>query len=653
MNFKISLIALLAVVFTSFSYAQKSTKDPVIMTIDGKPITKSQFLSVYLKNNDHPKYDKKTLDKYMVLYKKFRLKVAEAEAEKYDTLPSLVSELAKYRNELAQPYLLDTAKMHQLMHEAYNRMKQEVRASHIMISVKPDASPEDTLKAYNKIMSIRKKVIDGADFGKIAQQYSDDPSAKKNKGDLGYFSAFQMVYPFESAAYNTPIGKISMPVRSRFGYHILKVVAKRPARGTITVAHIMIGLAKGATKGEVQEANKKIDEIYQKLQNGADFAKLAKLYSDDKSSKNNGGQLAPFGTGTNRRMVPVFEEMAYSLKKDGDYSKPFRSPYGFHIVKRIHLKPLGTYAELKEQIKRKIDHDKRGKISKNVFIAQLKKKNPFTDDSGKMLPWFYKNIDSTIFAKSWEAPKMKKNKTMFAYRGKEYGSKAFLHYLSKHRFTKKIPIKKMINQSYEKWQNGLILADEKGRLTEEHPEYRALMKEYHDGVLLYQIMKDKVWDKALKDTSGLKTYFHNNIDKYQWPNRVEATIYSSVDKNHVVEARKLANIDTMTMDDVLKKVNAASQLNLSAKQGKFIPSKNEVLKGRALKVGMGPIFKNGDKYYFVKVAKKIPAGAKKLDETRGIVIQDYQNYLEKNWLKKLSQKHTIKVNKDVLYSLGD
>lgn len=654
MNLKSSIVVLLSVVFcATVGFSQQSKSDPVIMTVDGNPITKSQFLRIYLKNNDNPKYDKKTLDDYLVLYKEFRLKVAEAEAEGYDTIPSLVRELDKYRNQLAQPYLVDTARRNQLMRQAYNRMKTEVKASHILVSVDKNASPEDTLKAYNKIMKIRQRILNGEDFGTVAQEVSDDPSAKKNKGELGYFSAFQMVYPFENAAYNTPVGKVSMPVRSRFGYHILKVEDKRPARGTITVAHIMIALSKNSTKSEAEKAKKKIDEIYQKLQNGADFAKMAALYSDDRSSKNNGGKLPPFGTGTNRRMVPEFENIAFSLKKDGDYSKPFRSPYGFHIVKRIKVQPLGSFASLKTEIKRKIDRDMRGKISKKAFLTDLKKKNGFEDESAKSMKWMNKKIDTSIFNSSWNAPNLKKDKPMFVYRGKTFGTKAFLAFLSKNRFQKKMPVDKLLSQEYSKWQEKQILADEKSRLGEEYPDYKALMQEYHDGILLYEIMKDKVWDKALRDTTGLKNYFNQHIASYQWPDRVEATIYSSVKKDKVIEASKLAAIDTMTMKDVLDKVNADSQLNLTGKHGKFDPTKNEALAGRKLTVGLTPVYKVGDKYYVVKVMDKIPAGPKQLDETRGLVIQDYQKELEKNWLNKLKQKHKIKVNYDVLYSLGD
>src|SRR5690554_3117785 len=375
MMYKINwLFFLMLFIFSLNSYAQKS--DPVIITVNDQHITKSDFLRAYLKNNDNPKYDKESLDEYLDLYIKFKLKVAEAEALGYDTLPDLIKELNSHKDQLSHPYLIDTAKSNELINEAYERMQSEVRASHILVSVKPDASPSDTLKAYNKALELKKRIDNGEDFADVAAE-SDDPSAKTNKGDLGYFTAFQMVYPFETAAYTTPVGEISMPIRSSFGYHIIKVIDKRKARGTITTAHIMIVSKKTDARSEIENAEKKINEIYEKLQQGEEFEKLARLYSDDSGSKSRGGQLMPFGSGTNQRMVTEFEDAAFALKNDGDYSEPFSTDYGLHIVKRLDFSPLGTLKELEPQIKQKITQGDRSKISEKTFISRLKEENSF------------------------------------------------------------------------------------------------------------------------------------------------------------------------------------------------------------------------------------------------------------------------------------
>jgi hypothetical protein len=254
----------------SFSQFGFSQKDQVVMDIHGEKVTKSEFLQIYLKNNNDPKFDKVSLDDYLELFKKFKLKVVEAEALGYDTIPKLKKELEGYRKQLANPYLIDSASNNSLVLEAYERFKTEVRASHILLRLDPNALPKDTLDAYNRIMALKKRIEKGEDFASVAKMKngSEDPSAVNNGGDLGYFTAFQMVYSFEEMAYKTPIGSISDPFRTRFGYHILKVTDKRPSRGTIKVAHIMIAAGKDIAKETSEAAEKTINELYEKYKGG-------------------------------------------------------------------------------------------------------------------------------------------------------------------------------------------------------------------------------------------------------------------------------------------------------------------------------------------------------------------------------------------------
>lgn len=641
---------ILTVILTCASWAQK---DPVVMTINGDEVTKSEFLQVYLKNNDDPKYDKESLDEYMELYKKFKLKVAEAEELGYDTIPSLVRELDGYKKQLARPYLVDSSKNKALVKEAYDRMKHEIKASHILVKVPQGASPEDTLKAYNKIMKLKKRIEDGEDFAAVARTGSEDPSAKKNSGELGFFTAFQMVYPFETAAYNTPVGEVSEPVRTKYGYHLVKVEDKRPARGTISVAHIMVAAPKDSDQSDLDNAKQKINEIYEKLKGGESFEKLARLYSDDQGSKNKGGRLPAFGSGTNQRMVPEFEDAAFKLSEDGSYSKPFQTDYGFHIVKRLSFEPLASFEEMKSELQNKVNRGTRGQETQKSFIQKLKANNKFKDKGDKRLDWFYANIDSSIFRGKWEAPALDKNKWMFKYYGKKYDMQSFLNYLKQNQRSRPMSVKQFVNNKYNTWQDEIIIEDEKSRLADKYPAYKALLQEYHDGVLLYEIMKDKVWDKAIKDTTGLQEFFKKNNDKYQWPERVEAVIFSSDKKAMIDSALSLAKLDTLSLKEILSNINSESQLNISGEQGKYIQSKTSFLKDRSLEEGINKIFEFDGKYYLVIVEDFLPAGNKSLTEARGAAIQDYQEHLEKEWLKTLREKHEITVNEEVLYSLGE
>ena len=644
----IALLLLSVLTFQSWSQ-----DDKVVMTINGEDITKNEFLQVYLKNNNDPKYDKESLDEYLELYKKFKLKVAEAEALGYDTIPALVRELQGYKEQLARPYLVDSSKNKELVKEAYDRMKMEVKASHILVKLPSGSSPSDTLKAYNKIMDIKKMVDDGQNFEKVARSNSQDPSAKLNSGDLGYFTAFQMVYPFETAAYTTKEGEISNPVRTKYGYHLIKVADKRKARGTIMAAHIMVTAPKDSDKQDLKNAQLKIEEIHQKLEAGESFEKLARLYSDDQGSKNKGGRLPAFGSGTNQRMVPEFEDAAFNLKADETYSEPFQTDYGFHIVKRISYESLSSFDEMKSELQNKVNRGARGQQTQQSFIQKLKATNKFKDKGEKRLDWFYASVDSSIFTGKWEAPQLDKNKWMFAYHGEKYDMQSFLNYISKNQRSRPTNIEQFVHDKYKTWQNEQIIEDEKSRLEDKYPAYKALLQEYHDGVLLYEIMKDKVWDKAIEDTTGLQEFFKMNKEEYMWPNRVEAEIYSSDKKEMLDTAMMLSKIDTMTMKNILNAVNKKSQLNLKGEQGKFIQENVAYMKGRKLNEGTNDIFEFEGKHYLIIVEKFLSEEQKTLSEARGAVIQSYQEHLEKEWLEELGKKHEIKVNKDVLYSLGE
>ena len=632
-------------------------QDPVLMEVDGKKITKSEFLQIYLKNNNNPKYDKQTLDEYIELFKKFQLKVAEAEALGYDTIPKLKRELEGYQKQLAQPYLTDNEMNKTLVDQAYERMKTEVRASHILIKVDPSASPEDTLKAYKRIMAIRDKVVKGEDFAKLAKSKdsgSEDPSAQTNGGDLGYFTAFQMVYPFENAAYNLKVGEVSMPVRTRFGYHILKVTDKRPARGTMKAAHLMIAANKQTDDADViEKARVKANELYTKLVAGEKFEDLVKAYSDDPSSASNGGVLPLFGTGATTRMIPEFEEAAFSLNKDGDFSKPIQSDFGFHIIKRIELTPLKSFDDLKKEIESRVNRDERAGLTQNSYIEKLKKEYKFTDQSAESIKWFEKNMDSSIYKGTFDPAKVPaSSKSLFTVDGKNYTQADFVKYMNENpRLTRGNALNEVAKKAYPEWVNNTVVELEKTKLPVKYPEYKALMNEYHDGILLYEIMSDKVWNKAMKDTVGLKEFYDANKGKYTWEKRYDVVAYESVSPDVAKKVFKLAK-KKISSDSISKIINDNTELNLRVRSGKFEVSKTPYLLNQPLKKGVNKPYAFDGKNYVIVLNEVIDAKNKELSEAKGLITSDYQTYLEKEWLKELEQKHKIKINEEVLYSLG-
>lgn len=645
-------ILLFSVVSSAFIFAQN---DEAVLEINGKKITKAEFLQIYLKNNPDPKYDKASLDEYMELFKKFKLKVTEAEALGYDTIPKLKKELEGYRKSLAMPYLVDNEKNEQMVEEAYARLKKEIRASHILIRLEENASSADTLIAYNKIMALKKRIENGEDFLAVAKGAggSEDPSVVQNGGDLGYFTAFQMVYPFEEAAYTTPIGKISNPVRTRFGYHILKVVDERPARGTMTAAHIMIATSKEDTPEDLETARKKAQEIYDKLKAGESFEDLVSKYSDDFNSNEKGGVLPPFGSGTTTRMLPEFEEAAFALKQDGEYSQPVKTQYGYHIIKRISWKSIATFEAMKKDIQNKVKRDDRAKKTQDSFVIKLKKEYNYVDKSKKTLKPFYNSLDSSYFTGMWNAGEIKSDKPLFLLNGIPFTQKDFASYLARNYNTvPKTIIKDVVNMQFKSWEKSAILAYEETRLEEKYPDFKALMQEYHDGILLYEVMTDKVWNKASKDTSGLKKFYEMNTSKYQWKERASAVVYECLNNEIAGKVYKMLQNDTITSKHITEKINVESELNLRVRTNKFEINETPFLKGHVFKKGLNQIYEYEGKFYVVKVDEILPAGPKSFEDAKGAITADYQAYLEKTWLDELAKKHIIKVNDSVLYSLG-
>lgn len=632
--------------------------DPSVMEVNGQKVSKSEFLQIYLKNNNDPKFDKASIDEYMELFTKFKLKVAEAERLGYDTIPRLKKELEGYRKQLALPYLIDSVENKALVKESYERLKKEIRASHILIKVKQNASPKDTLKAYNRLLELKKRIEDGEEFEIVAKSKnsSQDPSVMKNGGDLGFFTAFQMLYPFEEKAYNTPKGQVSDPFRTKYGYHILQVTDSRPARGTIRVAHLMVATPQGTTEEEILSAEKKINEIYEKLQESnsdEEWNEMVSKYSDDPSSSKKGGLLPIFGSGSAQRMVPVFEDAAFALKKDGEISTPVRTDYGFHILKRIEWNNIKSFDDMKKELQKKVNKDERSKKTQDVFVAKLKKKYNFQESEGQYLQWFVENLDSSYYAGRWEINDLITDGTIFSIGEKQYRQTDFAKFIKKsYRGMRRFTFEDIVKRQYAEWVKKSVLAYEEGLLASKYPEYKALVKEYHDGIILYEVMSDMVWNKAVKDTTGLKEFYETQKMNYMWPERLDATVYICANSEISNKVYKLLKKKKNTSDVIIEKINVETELNLDVKMNKYDAKKVDFLKGRNLTEGRNEPFESEGKYYVVKVNEILPVMSKELSEIKGAVISDYQAFLEESWLKDLKEKYPVKVNYEVLYNLG-
>ena len=644
------LLAVMMILPAATVNAQAPSNDPVLMTIAGTSITRSEFEKVYRKNNNKEgATDMDDLREYLDLYINYKLKVKEAEEEKMDTSAAFINELKGYRKQLAQPYLSDKEVTDALIKEAYDRMQKDVRASHILINVAPDALPKDTIFAYNRIMKIRDMILKGADFGKVAKDSSNDQSARENNGDLGYFTGMQMVYPFETAAYNTPVGQISMPVRTKFGYHIIKVIDVRAAQGEIKVAHIMIKSPAAAPDSVSRQAKQKIDEIYAKLQAGEKFEDLAMKFSDDKGSAKSGGALPPFGTG---RMVPEFEKAAFDLKNDGDFSQPVKTSYGWHIIKRLEKKPVPSFEQKKNELKTQVARDSRAEVSKNSMITRIKKDYGFKEVP-KNKDLFINSLDSTVVKGEWTTEKaVAFDKPLFTLGTKTYTQKDFATYVANHQSKRANTTPKQVgNTLYGQFVEESCLSYEESQLENKYPEFKALIQEYRDGILLFDLTDKKVWSKAVKDTAGLKAFYETNKNNYMWETRCDAVIYTCANASIASKARKMLK-KNYTSTDIQNELNKDSQLNFSVKEGLFLKGENAIVDSIQWVKGMTPDMNRNNSVVFVNIKEVLAPTPKTLEEAKGVVTADYQNYLEKEWIAQLRAKYPVQVNQEVVNSFA-
>jgi peptidyl-prolyl cis-trans isomerase SurA len=389
MKFRLSFLIFIIYLFPFFCRAQ-DLNSRILMTVNGNKIQAGEFIRMYNKSREPA--NTLDIDSYMRQFTVFKLKVADAINEGYDTTTSFRNELNGYRNQLAQNYLTDTQTKDKLLQKAYQRSLTEINAWHILVTLPQDASPEDTLKAWQKVSDIRERIIKGEPFESVARGTSDDKSVKINGGNLGYFSVFQMIMPFEDAAYSLKKGTVSMPVRTPYGYHIIMVTDKRPSKGRIKVAHIMKSVAPEASENEARKAEEEINNIYKLLQEGASFAELAKKYSDQKVSAAKGGELDWFGTG---EIVSDFSEAAFAITDTGKFTKPVHTLYGWHIIKLLNKKAPGTFEESKSFLESKINQSYLNSISKKSFVEKLKKEYNF-QISQDALNWFIGHTDTLI-----------------------------------------------------------------------------------------------------------------------------------------------------------------------------------------------------------------------------------------------------------------
>ena len=647
---------------TLFANAQSKIDKQVLMTIGDQDVTVKEFCDVYYKNNlKSDVIEKKSVDEYLELFTTFRMKVMEAERLKLDTSAKFQKELAGYRKQLAKPFMSSDDITDELLQEAYQRKLKDIRASHILVRCDKNALPSDTLKAYNKAMDIRKKALaKDADFGALADQYSDDPSAKGmkatdqtparpgNHGDLGYFTVFDMVYPFETGAYNTKEGEISMPVRSDFGYHIIKVQSVTDAMGAVQAAHIFLQLPFDASAEDEAAMKQKADNIYNQLmaQDGKNWNEMVKQYSDDKGTVNRNGALSSF---TVSRIVPEFIEACKSLEID-QIAKPVRTNYGYHIIKLLSKSGVGSFEKESNGLSERIEKDQRSKKSEEVVLKQVKSEYKFKQND-KNLEAFLATIDSTILRKAYEpADDVDLNATLFSLENNPTKVKDFVAYIKKNMTAQKyVTPATYAYQLYENFRNETILDYADAHLEDKYPEFKALVQEYKDGIMLFDLMDREVWNKAVKDTVGLKEFHERNAAKYMWGDRVQASIITVTRPESLPKVKALLD-SGIELDSLRSAIQRDSIGYAFVRKGYYQKGDNQYVDQTEWKVGVrNEIPSTVDQSTTIVCIREVrKPEPKTLKEARGLVTSDYQVELEQKWVQSLKERYPVKVNEKVL-----
>ncbi|WP_055435329.1 peptidylprolyl isomerase [Lacinutrix algicola] len=629
-----------AFIFGSISLAQAQDK-AVLFTIDEAPVYASEFMRVYNKNLDLVKDEsQKDIDGYLKLFINYKLKLQEAKRLELDEKTSYLREFESYKTQLAKNYVTDNKVTDALVEEAHNRLQTEVNASHVLVRIDENAKPQDTLAAYNEIVKLRERVIKEG-YKNVQKSVHNGKTIFAE--DLGYFTAFKMVYAFENAAYNTKVGEVSQPFRTRFGYHVVTVFNKREARGEVSVAHIMIKTEADDNK----ESETKINEIYKRIQQGEAFDALAKQLSEDKSTSSKGGMLKPFSSG--EISAEEFEEVAFKLKNIDDVSKPFKTQFGWHIIKLKGKKGIASLVEMKPELESKIKRDSRSKVINDSRIKALKAKYTVTENANA-LNYFKGILNKDYLNKKWSLPEdLESEKAFVKIQEKIITYKDFGQFLVKNQrnYNNSTTIAVVLDKVYESFLENELQKYQEENLITENSDYAQIVAEYRDGLLLFDLMQTEIWDVAKNDTIALEDYYNTHKDNYYYPERVDAVVASSAKKSIIKKIAKLMKqgADTKAIKNL---VNTKDQVNVSFSSGEMDKEHQALPKQFSFSKGVSKVYKHNDGYIVANVNSVLPKSLKTFKEAKGRVTSEYQEFKEENWLKKLASLYTVKVNEDVL-----
>jgi len=642
------------IIFSLISLITFGQDDPILFSVQDNQVRLSEFNYIYNKNNgDKADYSEESLQNYMDLYVKFKLKVERAKEMGLDTVTTLNNELAGYRKQLANSYLVDKEVANKLIEEVQNRMKTDRRVSHIFIPAEHKGNAEKITRAKEKISNIQRKLSLGQDFAELARTESEDKASGMKGGDLGYYTAPLPpgFYEFENQLYNTKLNGVSKTIRSKMGFHILKITDERPARGEMEVAHILLRKKKNGKL--VENVKEQTQSVYDKLKGGADFDELAKTLSEDKNTAQNGGYLGFFGI---NQFEGSFEDAAFAIKSDGAYSQPIETKIGWHVIKRISKRDNSNPEEVQKRIKSKIAKSDRNEIAQIAMIEDIKTASGYKEDQ-QLLKQFVGKLGEDFYTYKWQVPQIV-NGELVSFGDQKHQLSEFVEFAKKQtrerlRFNRAKPYKDAVSELFELFVKEKALAYEEATLEEKYPDFKALMREYKEGILLFEATKLEVWDKASQDTVGLNAFYESNKSNYKWKERAMLSTWKIKSSDSKLAKKIFKSAQKSSAEEVLKTYNENNVELVSVKE-ELLEAGHEDLANMKLKSGESSSMIYDDEKqitHFKTISKVMGASQKSLNEARGYIIADYQDNLEKDWIKQLREKYDVNIDDKVFKSL--
>lgn len=642
-----AFLALILSLSTSPFLAVAQEKKDVLVVVGTISIDKEEFLQLMAKERDGEgpanSLTRKEFEENFESFLTYKLKVIEAESIKLDQLEEFNLEFSSIKESLIAPYLIKNSIEEGEVKKVYARLQEIVRAKHILFQFPPNPKKEDSIAVLQLALKVKAELENGGDFGALATNYSDDPSAKINKGDLGYFTGLQMVQQFEEAAYTLPVGSISDPILTDFGYHIIQVSGRQANPGEVQVSHILVRFD-SENPSQEENARRKISDIYAEIQKeNTIWEEIVQAYSEDLATKSGGGMLPWFGVGT---MIPEFEMAGFSLTEVGEVSPPIKTPYGYHILRLEGKRGLQPYEELEQSIRSKILRNSKTGMIQSQVIAIQKSRYGFQENEVGI-----STIAGTVNATdiiSFGTAIQEKNlgsTELFKANNSSYTVGDLVNFMQSREVTPK-----GIGNFFELWLAKFIevtlAKTEEADLEKNNKAFQMLLKEYRDGILLFSLTNQEVWQKGLNDTVGQQAFFEKNSQNYQWKSRVQAYLAKVNDASKLEIARKFLQnkgFDTTSFAAFEADYRSNYPDAYATESGTFEYESHPILSKVDLTKPYQELVIDGISYVLV-LGKIYPPGPRKFEEARGMIIRDYQKFLDQSLTQRLKEKYPIQIN---------